>query len=160
MNAPATTAATLARLGLQEPASIQEAEALRLTINTDIRSIEAQLANLNHTNEHGQRLTGIEYHQWRGRAVGAINIKRSQMGALKAWIREQHAADEAIRRSTKRVGPLDATGRELLAEAQDLLADLQRRGWVPDDAELALLRAIGAYLRGAEPVSIAAKLAG
>jgi hypothetical protein len=54
----------------QEP-DFESLEEERAWLVDQVQAIEAQLSEQNRTHEDGTRLTGVEYHEWRGRAVTA-----------------------------------------------------------------------------------------
>jgi hypothetical protein len=78
------------------PTSLQTAEAWADELAAEIGMIQAQLANKDHTDEDGRRLNGHEYHQWRGRAVWALQKKTIAKRRLNRWITEQKQAVAAI----------------------------------------------------------------
>lgn len=75
------------------PASLEEAEARRLTLVSDIQRIQAQLASRNRTEPTGERVSKIKYSDWRQRSVHAIACLTKDLRELKAWIRDRRMAD-------------------------------------------------------------------
>jgi hypothetical protein len=79
-----------------EPVDIDEAkERLTAVLNNKL-DIEAQLANRDHRNPDGTRMDGVEYWQWRSRAIWAKRFREKEIAALKAWIKAAHLRGEGI----------------------------------------------------------------
>jgi hypothetical protein len=64
-----------------------ELEAALAELLAEIQLIDAQLSDRNRLTADGKRLSGIEYHQWRAKAVRARALKTHQYRGLKAKLR-------------------------------------------------------------------------
>jgi hypothetical protein len=73
----------------EEPKTLQEAEARKVQLVTDIASIQAQLSDRDRLVD-GHRLTDQAWYAWRKRAIDANIFKLDELRRLKAWIRNYH----------------------------------------------------------------------
>ena len=69
------------------PRSVEAAEEEMLDLAADTDLIQAQLSDRNKTDEDGERVGGIAYHQWRSKALWALKKKTIRRRRLKAWIK-------------------------------------------------------------------------
>lgn len=118
------------------PATLEAAEQHYLELSEQIESIQAQLSSANHVDENGVRLSDHEYHQWRSRAVWALNKKLGERRRIKAWLKTANleasriaAGVENPKNVVELVGALsralkDAVGGENLTVQEQLLLKL------------------------------------
>lgn len=127
-----------------EGKTIDELDLLRLEANERVLDIQAQLSNKSKMVD-GMRVGSHEYHDWRGRAVGALRYAIARQGRIKL------ALKQANTRATARLNrdiPRDlATDRGLLHAALTTLITMAEDGVEIDPEEQELIEAIRARLR-------------
>jgi hypothetical protein len=97
---------------LVEPASIEEAEELRIRLVSDLQAIQSQLGN-----EDDDR-TSAEFEAWRRRAKVALKYKVADVQRVNTWIknyRRNHRGNVG--------GPLEAMSVGELAQGIAAMAD-------------------------------------
>lgn len=118
--------------------SVEEAEAIRQRLVTEIHTIQDQLSERNRTDRSGQRLGGQEYWNWRKAAQHSLTTKLSELRVVKEWLRGQRSSqaprgdmrrlardlyDMVVRLSIAGHVQLDESARALLVGAGEQLAD-------------------------------------
>jgi hypothetical protein len=118
-----------------EPTTRQEAEKRIVTLNGEKASIEGQLSNMGKRHPDGQMMTGVEYHQWRHRAICAVKWKTSEALFLKRWLAAHPPASEGVGGSLKRpMGNIMKTlGRQVAAMEKIRLAAMELLEGLPAD---------------------------
>jgi hypothetical protein len=103
------------------PASVQVAEDTALALSDGILMIQAQLAEKNHTDENGKRLSDHEYQAWRARAVWALHKKTIERRRLSRWLlaqkRRAYAVEQGVetpKNVVELVGALQAAFRDAI----------------------------------------------
>jgi hypothetical protein len=72
-----------------DPKSFDDAEERIDQLVIDARLIEAQVGDRNKLGTNGERMSDIEYYQWRSRATWALAMKRGEIDFLKGWRRRR-----------------------------------------------------------------------
>lgn len=73
-----------------EPKSTEEAKLIRDELNRRVLMIDMALKDPDKQDEHGNRLTGDDYWDWRRRATAAQAFARMRMRQLRDWIASQN----------------------------------------------------------------------
>lgn len=105
----------------QAPASLEDAEHLQAEIMSEIQMIQAQLSDRDRTDEHGRRVTGIAYFQWRKKATFALAKKLDEYRRLKQWIKERRRQTNAVESISLKQKPRNVV--ELVAALTKALKD-------------------------------------
>lgn len=136
------------------PLSRAAAEQEILDLSENIEMIQAQLAEKNHLDENGRRLNDHEYHQWRSRAVWAMQKKIGQRRRIKAWLKQ--VCMESVRIEAGVPAPTNPV--ELICS---LMAALKNAIPGPDltDHERLLIRLAEEYIRAKSAALLAKKAA-
>lgn len=74
------------------PTTLDEAEAIKNSLITDIEGIQIQLGNRAADLKEFGPLADPDYHSWRRRAKDALQIKKGQLRDVKQWIKTERAA--------------------------------------------------------------------
>lgn len=72
------------------PQTTQEADERIVILQNDIHEICSQLSDKNKTDEQGRRVSYHDYHDWRKRAVYAMEAKKRELRLLKLWRKRAH----------------------------------------------------------------------
>ena len=126
------------------PSDMRDAESRIESLKRDIEDIAAQLSDKNRSDADGRRLGPREYHEWRRKAIGALNWKKRELGFLKNWKRD--AAREELSAVVDEHDPGD-----LLHDAYKLLRKIfsEDIGWDEvSPAEQAQMETYRDWLRG------------
>lgn len=130
----------LERHGIMEPNTVSEAEARRLQVVGEVKKLEAQLSNRNRTDVDGRRFTDRQYHEWRGRATYALQLKVRESSALKDWLRR------ALASASSEQATSGSTAYYLEQVARILGRVLERHGLALTDVEQSLVDEAKAHL--------------
>jgi hypothetical protein len=76
-------------------ATIEEADAYREYLVTEMMRIQQDLGEKNRVHADGSRWTAIEYHDWRDRAKRALNVATIEARTVKAWLKAARRASDA-----------------------------------------------------------------
>lgn len=94
-----------------EPTGIEDARRRKSELGLYIQSIQTQLADRDRQVD-GRRLTDREYHQWRHKALVALNCKYEELRRVKEYLSRATASDpfspDAVNGPTRRSAFLEA----------------------------------------------------
>lgn len=120
------------------PTSVEDAEARREALTSQVQDLQAQLGDKQKTDQHGLRMSSTDYWAWRHDAQQTLNAKLGELRAIKAWLRARgrHGpgqTDPSIQHLTNLFLLVDQLIKEDSVEL--------------NQAELALVQNAGAHLR-------------
>lgn len=110
-------------------------------------NIQVQLSDRDKRSADGKRMSSVEYHTWRRRAVIALRHAQDKQAELKQALKD-------ARRRFNRDGPLNLdSADDLLHASWVLLAQIASSGvWTPSKDEQATMTALRNYLQDSSMV--------
>ena len=116
------------------PVSLEEALQRKEAAVIALQDIQTQLSQQNKTDVYGRRISDVEYHEWRGRAVSALRHRQADVQRLKAAIRQLRS-----QANVQKAGLDGSDPAALIGGAARLFQKLMNEGVELDADELALV---------------------
>ena len=128
------------------PATIEEAETMRLDLVNQLNAIESQLsARKGERDDDGRfAMSAKDYFDWRSRAINAKRFTLAKLKRLNLWIKQTRRERTADRAKSLGVDPTSPDS--MLMAMANLIQKLRSDGVDLDQHEIDLVDAVKSYL--------------